>query len=93
MYVNVGRILTPLRRLNVDPPPSWFFLLAWFCGGRWDAAEVSVFEAVAVSFQGDDVGVVDELSIMSAATVSSPKTSPQRLDGWMLLVTATERLS
>jgi hypothetical protein len=32
-----------------------------FCGcGRWDAAEVSVFEAVAVSFQCDDLGVVDE---------------------------------
>jgi hypothetical protein len=30
------------------------------CRGRGDAAEVSVFEAVAVSFQGDDFGVVDE---------------------------------
>jgi hypothetical protein len=29
-------------------------------GGRGDAAEVSVFEAVAVSFEGDDFGVVDE---------------------------------
>lgn len=29
------------------------------CGCR-DAAEVAVFEPVAVSFQGDDVGVVDE---------------------------------
>jgi hypothetical protein len=34
--------------------------LAWFGGGRGDAAEVSVFKPVAVSFQGDDVGVVDE---------------------------------
>ena len=34
--------------------------LAWFCCGRGNAAEISVFEPVAVSFQGDDVGVVDE---------------------------------
>jgi hypothetical protein len=30
------------------------------CGGRGVAAEVSVFEAVAVAFEGDDFGVVDE---------------------------------
>jgi hypothetical protein len=42
-------------------PSPWFCrCLAWFGGGRGDAAEVLVFEAVAVSFQGDDVGVVDE---------------------------------
>ena len=29
-------------------------------GGCGDAAEVSVFEAVAVAFEGDDFGVVDE---------------------------------
>ena len=34
-----------------------FSLVRWW---RGDAAEVSVFEPVAVSFQGDDVGVVDE---------------------------------
>ena len=33
----------------------------WFVGcGGWDAAEVSVFEAVAVAFEGDDFGVVDK---------------------------------
>jgi hypothetical protein len=58
--VNVGRILTPWRRLNVDPLACGFVVLAWFCGGRGDAAEVSVLEAVAVSLQCDDVGVVDE---------------------------------
>jgi hypothetical protein len=43
--VNVGSIWTPLRRLKVDP------LLGSFGGcGRRDAAEVSVFESVAVSF-------------------------------------------
>ena len=26
----------------------------------WDAAEVAVFESVAVAFEGDDFGVVDE---------------------------------
>jgi hypothetical protein len=30
------------------------------CGGRGDAAEVSVFEPVGVAFEGDDFGVVDE---------------------------------
>jgi hypothetical protein len=29
-------------------------------GGRWGAAEVAVFESVAVSFEGDDFGVVHE---------------------------------
>lgn len=28
--------------------------------GRGDAAEVSVFESVTVSFHGEDLGVVDE---------------------------------
>src|SRR3984957_21257771 len=42
-------------------PSPWFCCcLAWFGGGRGDAAEIAVFESVAVSFQGDDVGVVDE---------------------------------
>ena len=34
---------------------SWFF-----GGGRGDAAEVSVFEAVRVAAQVDDLGVMDE---------------------------------
>ena len=35
--------------------------LSWFvAGGRWDAAEVSVFEAVGVAAQADDFGVVDQ---------------------------------
>ena len=58
--VNDGPILTPWRRLNIDPSPLVLPCLAWFCGGRGDAAEVAVFEPVAVSLQGDDVGVVDE---------------------------------
>jgi hypothetical protein len=37
--------------------PWW----SWFLGvGGWDAAEVSVCEAVGVAFECDDVGVVDE---------------------------------
>jgi hypothetical protein len=48
------------RRPNVDPLVCGFVVLAGFCCGRGDAAEVSVLEPVAVSFQGDDVGVVDE---------------------------------
>src|ERR1700722_10011636 len=42
-------------------PSPWFCCcLAWFGGGRGDAAEIAVFESVAVSFQSNDVGVVDE---------------------------------
>jgi hypothetical protein len=35
-------------------------VLPVLCVGRWCAAEVAVFEAVAVSLHGDDLGVVDE---------------------------------
>ncbi len=39
----------------MTPRWSWFF-----CGGRGDAAEISVLESVGVAFEGDDIGVVDE---------------------------------
>lgn len=52
------------RRLNLDPfssvesGPLW---LGLFGGcGRGDAAKVSVFESVPVSFHGEHVGVVHE---------------------------------
>jgi hypothetical protein len=48
---------------------------------REDVADVAVFEPVGVAFDGDDVGVVDEPVIMAAATMSSPKVSPQRPNG------------
>ena len=51
-YVNDGRILTLWRRLKIDPCMVVFNLLVAGCGGRGDAAEVSVFEPVAVSFEG-----------------------------------------
>jgi hypothetical protein len=38
----------------------WLRLVVVSGGGRGDTAEVPVFEAVAVSFQADDLGVVDE---------------------------------
>src|SRR5271156_807270 len=44
----------------LTPPVLFLSCLAWFGGGRGDAAEVAVFEPVAVSFEGDDFGVVDE---------------------------------
>ena len=54
--VNGGRKLTPWRQVKIDPL-GW----SWFVGGgRGDAAEVAVFEPVAVAFEGDDFGVVDE---------------------------------
>jgi hypothetical protein len=39
---------------------GWLLGLVVFGGGCGDAAEVAVFEPVAVSFEGDDFGVVDE---------------------------------
>jgi len=45
---------TLFRRLKVGPAPSSVVVAAG------DAAEVSVFESVAVSFEGEDLGVVDE---------------------------------
>jgi hypothetical protein len=43
--------------------PRVSFVRVWsaVCGGRGNAAEVSVLEPVAVSLQGDDLGVVDEV--------------------------------
>jgi hypothetical protein len=41
---------------------------------RGCAAEVAVFESVAVSFQGDDFGMVKRRSIMAATTTSSQNT-------------------
>src|SRR3984957_19972912 len=58
--VNGGSSMATFRGRNVAPLVCGCVVLAGFCCGRGDAAEVSVFEAVAVSFQGDDVGVVDE---------------------------------
>ena len=41
--------------MKVDPPGWLFGLVGWWC-----SADVSVFEAVGVAFDGDDFGVVDE---------------------------------
>jgi hypothetical protein len=47
--------LTSYRHLNID------HLRSLFVGrGGGDAAEVSVFESVAVAFEGDDFGVVHQ---------------------------------
>src|ERR1700716_2985199 len=61
--VNVGRKLTLFQRLKSDPllARDWLRSVAVVGGGgRGDAAEVAVLEAVAVSFEADDLGVVDE---------------------------------
>src|SRR4051794_7662786 len=52
MAVKAARKVTPWRRLKSDPP------LVGGRGGR--AGEVAVFEAVAVAFEREDLGVVDE---------------------------------
>jgi hypothetical protein len=54
IFVNGSRNLTIWRQVKIDHLPGLWFV------GCGDAAEVSVFEAVAVAFEGDDVGVVDE---------------------------------
>ena len=40
--------------------PGWSLLFSVVVAGGGDAAEVAVLEAVAVAFEADDVGVVDE---------------------------------
>ena len=79
--------------MKTDPFSVW----SWSVGGSGvvgrsggNAAEVSAFESVAVALEGDDRGVVDQPSIMAAATTSSPKTSPQRPKG---LLEVTSRLA
>src|SRR4051794_25721691 len=55
-YVNGNRKLTSWRQVKIDHLRG----LGFVGRGGGDAAEVSVFESVAVSFEGDDFGVVDE---------------------------------
>jgi hypothetical protein len=54
--------VTLFQRLKSDPllARDWLRLVVVGGGGRGDAAEVAVLEAVAVSFQADDLSVVDE---------------------------------
>src|SRR3954453_16560007 len=52
VHLVVGQLLSDGRKLT----PSWSCV---FGGGR-GAAEVSVFESVAVALEGDDLGVVDQ---------------------------------
>ena len=71
------------RRLKSDPlaaceiePPAWLIVL---CGGRGDAAEVSVFEAIGVAFERDHFGVVDEpVDHRCGDDVVAEHLSPQR---------------
>jgi hypothetical protein len=76
------------RRLS--PALSHEGLIALGRGGG--ATGVVAFEAVRVALDVDDLGVVTRRPIMAAATVSSPKTSPQRLRG-LFDVTMTEARS
>jgi hypothetical protein len=54
--VNGNRKLTSWRRVKIDHLPG----LGFVGRGGGDAAEVLVFESVAVAFEGDDFGVVNE---------------------------------
>lgn len=60
MDVNVGPNPDHLATVEFRRLTCRFCCLAWFWGGRVDAAEASLFEPVAVFCEGDDVGVVDE---------------------------------
>jgi hypothetical protein len=43
---------------QVNVPLSGWSVVGW---GGWGSSDVAVFEAVAVAFEGDDCGVVDEV--------------------------------
>ena len=76
-----------------DPTPSSFRLplvrhprpASRSVFGRRPAVKVAALEAVAVAFDGEDLGVVNETSIMAAAVASSPKISPQAENGVLLV--------
>ena len=55
-------------------------------------AEVLVAQPVAVSFEGEDLGVVDHRSIIAVAVTSVPTISPQAEKG-LLEVTIIEARS
>ena len=50
--------MTPWRRPKIDPPRGGSGVSRVVVGGH--PPEVAVFEPVAVAFEGDDFGVVDE---------------------------------
>jgi hypothetical protein len=76
--VNGGRILTLWRRLKIDPCMVVFDLLVVGCGGRGDAAEVSVFEPVAVSFEAMTSAWWTSRSIMAADYVVAEDLTPAK---------------
>jgi hypothetical protein len=88
------------RRLNLDPlatvengPPRGLLIsLVVGLAGGGDAAEVAVLESVASPLSDTTSAWWTSLSIMAAATTSSPKTSPHRPKG-LLLVTISEACS
>ena len=55
-------------------------------GGRGDAAEVSVFEPVAVSFQCDDFGVVDEAVDHGGGDYVVAEGLTPAIRGWHMLI-------
>ena len=70
-------------------PAPWFCrCLAWFCGGRWDAAQIAVFEPVAVSLQGDDVGVVHEAVDHGGGDGVVAEDLAPAIRGWHMFVLA-----
>lgn len=59
---------------------------------RWDPLEGAVFDSVAVSFEGDDFGVVDEPVDHGRSDNGGTEHFAQRLNG-LLEVTMTEARS
>jgi hypothetical protein len=68
--------------LKIDHPS-----VLWFVGrGGGDAAEVSVFEAVGVSFEGDDLGVVDEPVDHGGGDYFVAEDFAPAIRGWHMLI-------
>ena len=62
--------------------------MAWLGGGCGDAAEVSVFEAVTLSFEGDDVGLVDEAVDHGGGDGVVAEDLAPAIRGWYMFVLA-----
>src|SRR5215207_5177047 len=85
--VNGGRKLTYWRRPKIDPPGGSAGWSVGVVGGH--SPEVAVLQSIAVSFEGDDSGVVDEPVDHGGGDDEVAEHLPQRPKG-LFLVTIIE---